>query len=125
MVLIIEPQSENESVNVILNKKSFRKTDKAILYINNVGSKTVYFGARYIIERKENSGWKEVSPFPSPSAWPAYLGILEPGRTHSQRVKIDTLETGQYRIIKEIYKDDTARAQEHPITFIVEFEIRG
>jgi peptide subunit release factor 1 (eRF1) len=51
-----------------------------------------------------------------------YADILDSGYLVRQEVTIDMLETGQYRIIKEVHSDVP---REHIATLIVEFEILG
>ena len=121
-VLIIESQSENETVNAIMNKRSFTTEMEATLFIANVGINSITFGFDYKIKKKVVEGfWEEVFPFPSPSAWPAVLYGLKSGKVFHQIIKIDSLETGQYRINKKVFDEVTRE----PISLIVEFEIWG
>ena len=120
-VLIIESKFENETVNVVMNQHSFMNTDKATLYITNVGTNLILWGRTYTIEREVDQDWIEVSPFPPNSAWTAEQILLPPSHTSSQKIKIDTLEPGLYRVSKT-FEDSVTQES---ITLIVEFEILG
>ncbi len=120
-VVIFESKSENETVNAIMNTHSFTTEMEATLFITNVGINDITFGFEYQIKKKVVEGfWEEVFPFPSPSAWPAVLYGLKSGKVFHQKIKIDTLETGQYRLSKNVYDELT----QEQITLFVEFEIQ-
>ena len=122
-VLIIEPESENETVHAMMNKYSFKQTDDAILFITNVGLNTITVGDKYEIQKKEGDSWIVIpSILYHPNIWLMYAGILDPGNFVPQEVTIDMLETGQYRILKEVHSDTP---REHVATLIVDFEIQG
>ena len=121
-VEIAEPDSESPislHVSVKLNKDTFSINDKAELIFINRGSKDASCGSRYDIERLEGEEWIEVSLFPSPFAWPAILKILPAWGTTRQKIKIDTLDPGHYRVHKKI---DIEAGE---ATFTLEFDIRG
>jgi len=120
-VLIIDPPSEGETVSVMMNKHSFMNTDKATLYFANVGPNLILWGRSYTIEREVDQDWIEVSPLPPNSAWTTELILLPPSHTSSQKINIDTFESGLYRVSKT-FEDSVT---EESITLIVEFEIRG
>ncbi len=120
-VLILDPPSESETVIAMMNKHSFQSTDDATLFIANVGPNLITCGSLYTIEREVDQDWIEVSPFPPNSAWTAEQRLLRPDRTSSQRIWIDTLESGLYRVSKT-FEDSVT---EESITLIVEFEIWG
>ncbi len=119
-VLIIESQSENEKVNAMMNKHSFKKTDEATLFITNVGLNTITIVDPYEIQNKDGDLWVKVSPSDYRDVWLDYLLELDSGGIFRQQVEIDRLEAGMYRISKEIYTDFP---QEH-FTLFVEFEIQ-
>lgn len=105
-------------VSVKLNKDTFSVNDKAELIFTNRGSKEVTYGSPYDIERLDGEEWVEVSPFPSPFAWTAELRVLPAWGTTRQKIKIDALEPGHYRVHKKM---DIEGGE---ATFTVEFDIR-
>lgn len=105
-------------VSVRLNKETFSVNDRAELIFINRGSKEATCGSRYDIERLDGEEWVEVSLPPSPSAWTAELNVLPAWGTTRQKIKIDNLEPGHYRIHKKV---DTEGSE---VTFILEFYIR-
>lgn len=120
IVPVIKPQTGNVTVHVVMNEHSFKNTDDATLYIANVGSNRITLGDKYKIQKKEGDSWVGVSPSLYRSIWLLYQALLDPEGVFRQTIKIDNLEPGQYRIIKEVYDDVT---QEY-ITLFVEFEIQ-
>ena len=118
-VLILDSESEGETVNAMMNKPTFKNTDDATLFIINVGLNRIKLGDSYEIKKKEGYSWVEVSPSPYPDIWLLYQDILDSGDIFRQQVKIDSLETGQYRINKKVF-DEVNREL---ISLIVEFEI--
>ncbi len=118
-VLIIESQSENEKVNAMMNKHSFKKTDEATLFITNVGTHDINFGFPYGITKKGvNGSWVAASS--ALRGWSDLLIELKSGEIFRQEVTINTLETGQYRVRKTVEDSVTQES----ITLIVEFEIQ-
>ena len=104
-------------VSVRLNKDTFSVNDRAELIITNRGPKEVTYGSPYEFERLDGEEWVKVSPFPSPYAWTAELRILPAWGTTRQKIKIDTLGPGYYRVHKKM------NIEAGEVTFIVEFEI--
>jgi len=105
-------------VSVRLNKETFSVNDRAELIITNRGPKEVTYGSQYDIEKLEGEEWVEVSLFPSPFAWTAELRILPAWGATRQKIKIDTLEPGHYRVHKKM------NIEAGEATFTVEFDIR-
>jgi hypothetical protein len=104
-----------------MNKRSFTTEDGATLFFANVGANLITWGRPYTIEREVDQDWIEVSPFPPMSAWTAEQILLPPSHTSSQNIKIDTLESGLYRVSKTVEDSVTQES----ITLFVEFEILG
>lgn len=120
-VMIVEPDSGSPlslPVSVKLNKNTFSVNDEAELIFINRGSKDASCGSRYDIERLEGEEWIEVTLSPSPSAWTAILKILPAWGTTRQKIKIDTLEPGHYRVHKKV------NIEGGKATFTLEFDIR-
>ena len=118
---IVEPDSEypiNLQVRVKLNKDAFSVNDKAELILTNRRPKDAYYGSQYDLEMLEGEEWIPVCPFPQPFAWTAELRILPAWGTNRQRIKIDTLEPGHYRVHK------TVDIEAGEATFTLEFDIR-
>ncbi len=118
-VVIFESKSENETVKANMNTPLFITEMEATLFIANVGPNLITWVSVYTIEREVDQDWIEVSPFPPMSAWTAELRLLPPNHTSSQKIKIDTLESGLYRVSKTVEDSVTQES----ITLIVEFEI--
>ncbi len=104
-------------VSVRLNRDTFSVNDRAELIYTNRGSKEVTYGSPYEFERLDGEEWVEVSPYPSPSAWAPTLSSLPPWMQRRQKIKIDTLGPGYYRVHKKM------NIEAGEVTFIVEFEI--
>ena len=118
---IVEPDSEspiNLQVRVKLNKDAFSVNDKAELILTNRSPKDAYYGSQYDLEMLEGEEWIPVCPFPQPFAWTAELRILPAWGTNRQRIKIDTLEPGHYRVHKKV------NIEAGEATFTLEFDIR-
>jgi hypothetical protein len=119
--------------NVIigLNKYVFDSQDTAQLIITNEDSQQIMFGTPYKIEKHLDGEWVEVFPFSYIGNWtgePRILSywsrpalILPAGRTTTQEIKIDTLESGHYRVSKTITHERT----QTELTFTLEFDIRA
>ena len=107
------------NVTVGLNGLEFTNQDIAKLVIINADSHDITYGSPYIIEIQIEGEWVEVSPFPSPFAWTAELRICPVGETTTQKIKIDTLESGHYRVSKLINHERTKTE----LTFRLEFNI--
>ena len=121
-VLILESNSENETVNAMMNKHSFKKTDEATLFITNVGLNRITLGDKYEIQKKDGDLWVEVpASLHHPNIWLMYLDLLDSGNVFRQEVTIDALEIGQYRISKTV--EDSVTPESY--TLIIEFEILG
>ncbi|MQY83293.1 hypothetical protein GH157_06350 [archaeon] len=97
--------------------ETFSVNDRAELIYTNRGSKEVTYGSPYVFERLDGEEWVEVSPYPSPSAWAPTLSSLPPWMQRRQKIKIDTLGPGYYRVHKKM------NIEAGEVTFIVEFEI--
>jgi len=104
-------------VSVRLNRDTFSVNDRAELIITNRGPKEVTYGSPYEFERLDGEEWVEVSPYPSPFAWTAEFNNLPAWMQRRQKIKIDNLESGHYRVHKRI------NIEAGEVTFIVEFEI--
>ena len=107
------------NVNIGLNEYVFDSQDVAKLVIENGDSHEITYGSPYIIEMQIEGEWVEVSPFPPNSAWTAELRICPAGGTTTQKIKIDTLGSGHYRVSKTINHERTKME----LTFILEFDI--
>ncbi len=119
-VLILESNSENETVNAMMNKHSFKKTDEATLFITNVGLNRITLGDMYEIQKKDDEFWVVVPPsLHHNDIWDMYLALLDSGNVFRQEVTIDKLEPGLYKIRKEVFDEVTRELS----TLIVEFEI--
>jgi hypothetical protein len=120
-VQILDSESEGETVNAIMNKRSFKKTDEATLFITNVGLNRITLGDKYEIQKRDGDTWVEVPPSDYSDIWLSYLAILDSGDTFRQAVTIDSLEIGQYRVSKTVEDSVTQES----ITLFNEFEIFG
>ena len=106
-------------VSVRLNKDTFSVNDRAELIITNRGPKEATYGSPYEFERLDGEEWVKVSPYPSPFAWTAELNNLPAAwGTRRQKIKIDTLEPGHYRVHKKV------NIEGGEAVFTVEFDIR-
>ena len=103
-------------VSVRLNRDTFSVNDRTELIMTNRGLKAVTYGSRYEFERLDGEEWVEVST--GAFAWTAELNILRAWGTRRQKIKIDTLEPGHYRVHKRI------NIEGGEATFTVEFDIR-
>lgn len=103
-------------VSVRLNRDTFSVNDRAELIMTNRGLKAVTYGSPYEFERLDGEEWVEVST--GAFAWTAELNILRAWGTRRQKIKIDTLEPGHYRVHKRI------NIEGGEATFTVEFDIR-
>ena len=110
------PARASLPVSVKLNKDTFSVNDKAELIFTNRGSKKVTYGSPYEFERLDGEEWVEVSPFP-PFAWTAELNVLRAWMQRRQKIKIDTLEPGHYRVHKKV------NIEGGEAMFTVEFDI--
>jgi len=106
-------------VSVKLNRDTFSVNDKAELIFTNRGWKEVTYGGPYEIERLDSEEWVEVSPFPSPAAWVPEPRVLPAWGTRRQKIKIDTLGPGHYRVHKKV------DIEGGKAIFTLEFDIRG
>ena len=118
-----EPLKSETQFNVImgLNKYVFDSQDTAQLFIRNRDSHEITFGSDYIIQKLVDGEWVKASPFPPNSAFTAILLVLPAGRTTTQDIKIDTLESGHYRVRKTIGHERT----QTELTFNLEFDIHS
>ena len=116
------PRISETQFNVVieLNKYVFESQDTAQLIIRNRDSHEITFGSDYIIQKLVDGEWVKASPFPPYSAFDTGLSILPEERTTTQEIKIDTLESGHYRVSKSINHERTKTE----LTFILEFDIR-
>ena len=106
-------------VSIGLNKYVFDSQDTARLIIRNRDSHEITFGSPYFIEKLVGEEWVKPSQFPLISGWDLLLHKLPVGKTTTQDIKIDTLESGHYRVIKTINHE---RIQEE-LAFTLEFDI--
>ncbi|MBL7167455.1 hypothetical protein ISS40_02165 [Candidatus Bathyarchaeota archaeon] len=105
-------------VSVKLNRDTFSVNDRAELIFTNRGWKEVTYGGPYEIERLDGEDWMEASPFPSPVAWVPEPRVLPAWGTTRQKIKIDTLGLGHYRVHKKV---DIEGGE---AIFTLEFDIR-
>ena len=128
-----EPLKSETQFNVIigLNDIAFDSQDTAQLFMWNGDSHLITYGSPYTIEKQIEGEWVEVFPFSyisnltgEPrilSYWSRELNIIPAGGTSMQEIKIDTLESGHYRISKTINHERT----QTELTFNLEFDIRA
>jgi hypothetical protein len=121
IINVVEEPETQFNVHVGLNTYIFDSQDIAKLVIWNGNSHEITYGSPYIIEKQIEGKWIEVSPFPPNSAWTAELRICPAGGSTTQKMKIDTLVSGHYRVSKSINHERTKTE----LTFILEFDIFG
>jgi hypothetical protein len=118
---VIEEFETQFNVTIGLNEYVFESQDTAQLIITNRDSHEITFGSPYIIKKWVDGEWVKASPFPPNSAWGMAIQILHAGGTSTQEIKIDTLESGHYRISKTINHERT----QTELTFTLEFDIHS
>lgn len=90
--------------------------EKIKLVIENHGQSSLSFGVSYLLEKYENGIWEEE---PSQLMWILIGYGLEPSGTHNQKIDVSRLESGSYRVSKQV--DAYGRFLEE--TLIAEFTI--
>jgi len=122
IITILEALTSETQFNVTigLNGYVFDSQDTARLIITNKDSDGITFGSPYFITEFVDEEWVKPSQFPLISGWDLLLHKLPVGRTTTQEIKIDTLESGHYRVRKTINHERT----QTELTFILEFDIR-
>ena len=98
--------------------------------ISNNSPKTLYWGSWYIIEKKENDNWYEVSLLELESndvdrTWTSALSFLDSNESRNIEQQWEngygTLSKGDYRIVKNFFWDE--RNQDDKIYVACEFTI--
>ncbi|MCR8630219.1 immunoglobulin-like domain-containing protein [Paenibacillus radicis (ex Xue et al. 2023)] len=100
-----------------LDKKQYSKLDTVRLNISNYGPSVLMFGKPYKIQKYNQSEWENA---PIQRAFTLEGIGLEPGKTYEQKVTINDLEPGKYRILKEVSIMDIHDIKE---TLTAEFEV--
>lgn len=95
--------------------------DAAEMIIRNEDSHQLTFSTDYAIQKLVDEEWINAAPFPPNSAFTSSLKIFPPGGSTTQEIKIDTLESGRYRVRKTVNHE---RSQTE-LTFTLEFDIEG
>ena len=123
LITILEVQTSETQFNVTigLNEYVFDNQDTARLIITNKDAQQITFGSPYFIKKLVDEEWVKPSQFPLISGWDLMLHKLPVGKTTTQEIKIDTLESGHYRVIKKINHERT----QTELTFTLEFDIRA
>lgn len=78
--------------------------EKASIVIDNMGWTRLLFGEMYDFEKLVNGTWK---PAPSEFIWILPLHVVSPGGSYSQKMNIVGLDSGTYRVLKEVKADGT------------------
>lgn len=116
---VVEEFETRFKVSIGLNKYVFDSQDTARLIIRNRDSHEITFGSPYFIEKLVGEEWVKPSQFPLISGWDLMLHKLPVGKTTTQDIKIDTLESGHYRLRKTINHEQT----QTELTFTLKFDI--
>jgi hypothetical protein len=74
------------------------------LVIENEGSSTLNYGTMYSIEKYVNGTWVHA---PNRCVWTAIMLIHEPGVTRSYKMEVEGLDSGNYRVKKEVEAEGT------------------
>jgi len=82
--------------------------EKATLVIDNEGRTRLLFGEMYGFEKLVNGTWK---PVPSEFLWILPLHVVSPGGTCSQKMNIVGLDSGTYRVSKDVEAEGTSLKQ--------------
>ncbi|WP_349254240.1 immunoglobulin-like domain-containing protein [Paenibacillus sp. RC67] len=112
------PKQEIKS-SITLNKHSYTNQDQLKLKITNQGPTVLLTGLPYKLQKynTSTSKWENANIFRQFTL----QGIrLEPGKSYEQKIKIDDLDKGRYRIIKNVTVLEISELKQ---TLIAEFEI--
>lgn len=74
------------------------------LVIENEGRSTLNYGTMYSIEKHVNGTWVRA---PNRCVWTLPMLVHEPGVTRSQKMEAEGLDSGHYRVKKEVEADGT------------------
>ncbi len=115
-----DPISPPEGLNAELTDLS---TSGGVLQEENTGDDSWYHEAEYTIERKGFGGWKALPENSEINlAWPDLLYYINPGERKTEQLnweyRYGKLETGNYRLLREVWQEDKLRKQ-----LVVYFEI--
>jgi hypothetical protein len=86
------------------------------LVIVNHCNDTLLFGTPYTFEKYLNGSWVKV---PSEHIWLSVMIILPPGDSFEDTLNVKGLDSGRYRVLKEVEFEGTGEQ----ITLITEFEV--
>lgn len=117
--------------SVTLSIKDDTLTNKGATFIlKNNTNKEYWYGEEYIIEKKDNNSWKEVSTLTGePLTWNMIAYTLKPNE--EKEINIDwsfgygELESGDYRLVKSTFREEDRPIDETKILYLyVEFSIK-
>jgi predicted small lipoprotein YifL len=112
-----ELKNDANQVSLTLDKEAYQPGETMKLVIANNNPEIITFGRYFKIEQYKDEKWVE---YPLDLAFTYELILLDPGKRFEQTVSLEKMETGRFRILKDLrIKENTTE-----FTLAKEFEIK-